>query len=309
MRAGSNKIDWVQISAYLDGRLTPDQNAKFETLIDSDPELKQAVREFRYTKRMLASLPSKKAPRNFTLSPEKVKSSVRRTAWFQPVLGFVSVGAAIMLVVVFAGSTLLPLFGSARSAAPMAALAPENAIDNQKLAAESTSPPMIIQWAPNLATGLGGGGIGGGPGGSGGGGDGSAGTTGLIGGGDGSTPVGIGGGYGGGPSTTISTPTPAVPTDQAGTQMATPAPTATQAVPTPTLVPTATREPTPAVTADPSLLILGLPAPGTGGESLDRQGNLISVEHKTIPVTTIVMIVLGGIALLSGAFAVIFRKR
>ena len=155
MKVTLTQKDWMLISAYLDERLSNAEIGKVESRLKTDLQFKQAFTEIQYARRILRSLPMKRAPRNFTLSPQRIKMPVRR-GWFQPALSFVSATAALVLIVVFAGSTLLPMLGVTKSAAPMMALAPEAAMDTtQKLLGESTEAPMIILWNP--AQGAGGG--------------------------------------------------------------------------------------------------------------------------------------------------------
>lgn len=60
--------DIEQLSAYLDGRLSPSDSARLESRLKSDPELASAYDDLRSTRSILRRLPSRKAPRNFTLT-------------------------------------------------------------------------------------------------------------------------------------------------------------------------------------------------------------------------------------------------
>ena len=152
--------DVEQLSAYIDLRLSTAEKTKVETRLETDPAFKELFTELTYTRRLLQALPKKRAPRNFTLSAD-FAGSPRRTPWLQPALSFVSVAAALMLVVVFTSSYLL---GGAKNAAPAAA--PQAAeLRAMEDSAEVTTPP-IINWNPMLGMGGGGddtyaGGIGG----------------------------------------------------------------------------------------------------------------------------------------------------
>ena len=157
MRETLNVKDWIQISAYLDEKLSTAEAARVNSRLASDPEFKQALNEIAYTRRMLWSLPKVRAPRNFTLSPEKVKAPVRQL-WLQPAFSFVSIAAAAALVILFAGSYLL---GGPKTASPMVAQAPEMSAELapdtvNKAAGEPTNPP-IINWNPMYGMGGGGG--------------------------------------------------------------------------------------------------------------------------------------------------------
>lgn len=60
--------DIEQLSAYLDGQLSPSDSARLESRLKSDPELASAYEDIRSTRAILRKLPSRKAPRNFTLT-------------------------------------------------------------------------------------------------------------------------------------------------------------------------------------------------------------------------------------------------
>jgi hypothetical protein len=264
--------DWLLITAYLDGRLSDVDKSKVMSRLDSDPQFKQGLIEIQYTRNLLRSLPQRRAPRNFMLSPNKVRIPVKRRL-FQPVFGLVSAATTALLILVFAGSTFLPMLTTQKTAAPMAALSSENATADQKFAAESAEPPMIIQWNPNGGSGGGDGsgmatGMGGGP---------------LIGGGDGSSTL------------------PGAPTD--------PYQAPTNPAQTPTEVPPDPRSST-QITSDPSTLILGLPEPGTGGDTISSSDTLLyEASRPVLPFTTWLMFGLAAAALLSGILAVVLRRR
>lgn len=67
-----NRRDIELLSAYLDGELKPSDLAKVEARLNSDPELESEMRSMRATRTLLRKLPSRKAPRNFTLTRKMV---------------------------------------------------------------------------------------------------------------------------------------------------------------------------------------------------------------------------------------------
>jgi hypothetical protein len=157
MKTQLSPQDYILISAHLDGQLDSAQIRTFEKRLQASNDFKQAVDEIAYTRRLLRALPKVRAPRNFTLSAERVKKTGLNRR-FQPVFGTLSAVATFLLIAVFAGTNLLPMLGMARSAAPAMAPAAENLMDTQKLTSESPAPLMIIQWnPPNTAYGIGGG--------------------------------------------------------------------------------------------------------------------------------------------------------
>jgi len=67
-----NRRDTEQLSAYLDGELKPSELAKMESRLKTDPELASVLNDIRATRTLLRNMPSRKAPRNFTLPRKRV---------------------------------------------------------------------------------------------------------------------------------------------------------------------------------------------------------------------------------------------
>lgn len=253
--------DWLLISAFLDGRLTDAENTTLESRLNSDADLKAAFLEIQYTRRLLRSLPHKRALRNFTLSAEYAKK--RSLRWgLNRFFGWASAASAVALTAIFAWSNLFVFQAKTAAPAPMLAAAPETAsMESAALADEATSNiPMIIIWGQP------------GRGGGGGGNDASAMATGL-------------GGYGGGPAiaeqklaTLVPTESPMIAADLAAT-------------------------------ADPSTLILGLPEPGSEGETLQPDTNGTRDFAPRMPASTAWMIGLGAGAFIFALLAIFLRKR
>jgi len=63
-----NRRDIELLSAYLDGELKPSDLTKLEARLKSDPELATVLNDLRATRTLLRKLPTRKAPRNFTLT-------------------------------------------------------------------------------------------------------------------------------------------------------------------------------------------------------------------------------------------------
>lgn len=70
-----NRRDSELLSAYLDGELKPSESKRLETRLKSDPELASVLDDLRATRALLRKLPSRKAPRNFTLTRKMVGQS------------------------------------------------------------------------------------------------------------------------------------------------------------------------------------------------------------------------------------------
>lgn len=102
MRAQLSNRDYEQLSAYIDGQLTPSQIGSLEERLRTHPDLQAVLDEMSRTKALLRSAPRRRAPRNFTLSPamvgaQKLKQSRFRWNLF-PVLSFTSALAMLALV-------------------------------------------------------------------------------------------------------------------------------------------------------------------------------------------------------------------
>lgn len=166
MTENLSRKDHFLLSAYLDGELSPSELQRVEKRLLSDQQFKRTSEELAYTKRMLRAMPQIRAPRNFMLTPERVKKTVKRQI-FQPAWGLVSAVSTFMLLVIFAGTSILPRLGAFRAAAPeMAPLANDAALA-QKTGDVVSETPMIIMWDPPRGFGMGGGDGTGGAGGSG----------------------------------------------------------------------------------------------------------------------------------------------
>jgi hypothetical protein len=134
--------DYELISAYLDNMVSPKKRAVLENRLKAEPELNRALIEIKHTRRLIRAIPVQRVPRNFTLSASQVPARPQRF-FLAPALNFVSLAAAVLLVVVFAGSNLFPaLLGSSQAAKPAAPMA-LSASAPQQLA---QSTPMIITW-------------------------------------------------------------------------------------------------------------------------------------------------------------------
>jgi hypothetical protein len=67
-----NRRDIELLSAYLDGELKPSDSTRLEARLKTDPELASILTDLRAARTLLRKLPSRKAPRNFTLTRKMV---------------------------------------------------------------------------------------------------------------------------------------------------------------------------------------------------------------------------------------------
>jgi len=113
--------DVEQLSAYLDGKLSPAERARLESRLRADPALASVLEELRQTRAVLRSMPQRRAPRSFTLTPKTagLRPPVSRAV---PTLSWAS-AVAMLLFVCTLGTNLLGRF-SFGAAAPMMSAAP-----------------------------------------------------------------------------------------------------------------------------------------------------------------------------------------
>jgi anti-sigma factor RsiW len=95
------------LSSYLDGQLSPSESARLESRLSSDPEFESAFSDLRAARGILRKLPSRKAPRNFTLTRQMVglKPPLPRSYSF---FRFSTAFATILLTLTFAVNLLTP---------------------------------------------------------------------------------------------------------------------------------------------------------------------------------------------------------
>ncbi len=101
----------VDVSAYLDGELTPDVQVAFETTVSQDPDLQHRVAEMRQVVALMRAVPLQELPRNYLLTPAMVteaeaKPRTRRRRL--PLLMMrIATSAAAAAFVVASGLTLM----------------------------------------------------------------------------------------------------------------------------------------------------------------------------------------------------------
>jgi hypothetical protein len=160
MKAQGKTKDWLVLSAYLDGELNAREKEKLERRLHTSPLLREQLSQLKITRSMIRSLPRKKVPRNFVLSPEMVKQR-KSTGWL-PLMGLTSAASAILALVLlffqFAPGFLLNTQSlMAKNADEVAMYAEADSADSVR----NEGTPEIIYWggppAPEVANGKGGG--------------------------------------------------------------------------------------------------------------------------------------------------------
>jgi|GEM_PF-281092 len=109
--------DLELISAYLDGQLSKVESARLEERLKTDEGYRQLLDELSGSRRVLRSLPARRAPRNFTLTPKMagLKPPVPRAF---PVFRLASVFATVLFFLVFAANISGPAMAAIRASAP-----------------------------------------------------------------------------------------------------------------------------------------------------------------------------------------------
>jgi hypothetical protein len=108
MNKNISRRDWQIISDYLDEQLSNRERARFETRFNEDPELRLALDEMRNIRSLLQEIPAKRAPRNFTLTPQMLGIKAAPPRSFVA-LRFASALSAILLMAVYVSNLLIPM--------------------------------------------------------------------------------------------------------------------------------------------------------------------------------------------------------
>lgn len=112
-----NQRDLELLSAYLDGQLKPSESARLETRLKTDPQFASVLTDLRATRNLLRKLPSRKAPRNFTLTRKMVGQNPPLPRAY-PIFRFATALATLLFVFSFGINTVgrqmasqAPLYG------------------------------------------------------------------------------------------------------------------------------------------------------------------------------------------------------
>jgi len=139
-----NPRDLELLSAYLDGQLNSSDSARFESRLASDESLRTALDNLHSTRSLLRQLPSRRAPHNFTLTPQMagIKPPTPRTV---PVFRFATALATFLFIITFVINGLIsfsaPSLAAARPPSVAGAAAPMSAV--QEAAPAATEAPAL----------------------------------------------------------------------------------------------------------------------------------------------------------------------
>ncbi|MBT3314542.1 MAG: hypothetical protein HN390_07995 [Anaerolineae bacterium] len=100
MKKNNSPRDLTKLSAYLDGELNASASRKMKSRLARDLNLAAALDDLRNTKNILRRIPHRRAPRNFTLSPQMVaaRPPIPRLV---PVLNYASILAIFLFFISF----------------------------------------------------------------------------------------------------------------------------------------------------------------------------------------------------------------
>ena len=140
------------LSALLDGKLSQAEAARLESRLRSDRNLQAILDDLTQTRSLLRRLPRRKAPRNFTLTPQMagVKPPTPRSV---PTLRFATLLATFLLVFSLATNTLAPALRQAAQA-PIYGMGGGGGGDDTEPMAMSeaaTEPPAATLLPPEAA--------------------------------------------------------------------------------------------------------------------------------------------------------------
>jgi predicted anti-sigma-YlaC factor YlaD len=109
--------DVEMISAYLDGQLSRSDAARLEARIKTDDACRRLLDELSQSRTLLRSLPARRAPRNFTLTPKMagLKPPVPRA---YPIFRLASAVMALLFLFTYAANISVPAYAALKAAAP-----------------------------------------------------------------------------------------------------------------------------------------------------------------------------------------------
>ncbi|PWH12081.1 MAG: hypothetical protein DDG60_14870 [Anaerolineae bacterium] len=133
--------DVEQLSALLDEQLHPQEAARLQERLNSDPELAAIYRQLSQARTLLRKLPARRAPRNFTLTPHMVgvKAPAPRSFTF---FRLASAFASLLLLLTFVVNGLGQRIPTAPSAAPAYGMGGGPIAENMEAPAAPESRPQ-----------------------------------------------------------------------------------------------------------------------------------------------------------------------
>jgi hypothetical protein len=139
MTSHCSEKDWLLLSRFLAGAISPRQAAVLESRLVSNPDLREALLQLKRTRLLLSACPEKKVPHNFTIKAGQ--SARRQTPRLFPAFRIATVVSSLLFAAVV-GMRLLSINQAGESILmmDMTALAQESAIAEN--AAPKAAPPV-----------------------------------------------------------------------------------------------------------------------------------------------------------------------
>jgi anti-sigma factor RsiW len=104
MNKACSEKDWLLLSGYLDGVLPASQVEALKLRLSSEPVLSEALTQIRRTRALLASLPQKQIPHNFTLSARSL--TIKHSPRLFPAFRLATVICSILFVITIGFKTV-----------------------------------------------------------------------------------------------------------------------------------------------------------------------------------------------------------
>ncbi|MEJ2011360.1 MAG: zf-HC2 domain-containing protein [Anaerolineales bacterium] len=133
--------DLERLSAYIDGELSPVETAELEARLAREPDLRSELLELRSVVKATRSIPPRRLPRIFTLTPEMAGV---RTGFRFPVLQLASAVSAVAFVILFSFDLIGSSVSAQRAALPVGEV--------QALEAPAEEPSALEYQAPEETT-------------------------------------------------------------------------------------------------------------------------------------------------------------
>ena len=127
MTSHCSEKDWLLLSRFLAGAISPRQAAVLESRLASDPDLKEALMQLNRTRLLLSACPEKKVPHNFTIRAGQ--TARRQSPRLFPIFRIATVVSSLLFAAVV-GTRLLSInqVGEPNLMMDMTAISQESAI-------------------------------------------------------------------------------------------------------------------------------------------------------------------------------------
>lgn len=133
MKNHISRRDWQRLSAYVDGQLPKNQQARLRQRLSEEPALQLALDDLRLMRSGLRELPKMRAPRNFSLTPEMIGQR-KRSARIYTSFRLASVLSSLLFILVMFGDIFTLGYSGQQLSVPVAeSVAPAAPIEEKEL--------------------------------------------------------------------------------------------------------------------------------------------------------------------------------